>query len=37
MLANKSENGTEKKGKQWNFSKIEKKNMFCLECGRNLN
>jgi len=25
MLANKSENGTEKKGKQWKFSKNEKK------------
>jgi len=28
MLANKSENGTEKKGKQWKFSKSEKRIMF---------
>jgi hypothetical protein len=27
MLANKSENGTEKRGKQWNFSKHEKKKL----------
>jgi len=27
MLANKSENGTEKKGKQWKFSKNEKKKL----------
>jgi hypothetical protein len=37
MLANKSENGTGKKRKQWKFSRNEKKVMFCLECGRNLN
>jgi len=37
MLANKSENGTEKRENSGNFQKMKKKVMFCLECGRNLN
>jgi len=30
MLANKSENGTEKKGKQWKFSKKNEKKSYVL-------